>query len=259
MAASVLITGAGGLIGSLVLRHWSNPAFVPLPVRSADTDLLVPGNAARLVDTVRPDNVVHLAWCASGTAGYRHSDDNARWLSASLELHQACRATGAAFWATGTVVDQEDEPVDAYAAAKSELRGRLTADVQAGAIGWLRPFYVFDETAGMPSLVAHALEARRSGTPVQLQTPGRTHDFVHAYDVARAVEVAVTHGLTGEVPIGCGSPHRVSDLVDALGVAWLPTADADTSTAHAEDVADLTRLRNLGWVPTRTEEFFGHD
>ncbi len=125
MAASVLITGAGGLIGSLVLRHWSDPAFAPVPVRSADIDLLVPGAAARLVETVRPDLVVHLAWCASGPPATATPTTTPDGSPPAWSCVTACRATGTAFWPTGTVVDREDSPVDAYAAAKTELRRRL--------------------------------------------------------------------------------------------------------------------------------------
>jgi nucleoside-diphosphate-sugar epimerase len=259
VAATVLITGARGLIGSQLMRHWSHPGFELVPVRHADIDLLVPGAAERLVEGTRPSHVLHLAWCASGTPGYRHSTENGRWLRFSLELHEACRASGATFWATGSVVDRESRPPDAYAAAKSELRRRLRQPVEDAAIGWLRPFYVFDEQAGAPALVALALEARRRGTPIDLATPHSSHDFVHVYDVARAVEVAVTHGLTGEIPIGSGTPHRVSELVDALGVHWEPSTSPSTSATHVDEVADPTRLTVLGWAPTRTKEFFGDD
>ena len=95
MAAVALITGASGLIGRHVIAQWDVDGLTALPVDHAADDLLEPGVAAALVERERPAVVVHLAWSASGTPGYRHSADNERWLRSSLELVRACEAHGA--------------------------------------------------------------------------------------------------------------------------------------------------------------------
>jgi nucleoside-diphosphate-sugar epimerase len=204
--------------------------------------------------------VVHLAWCASGDAGYRTSADNDRWVTAGVELRDACRATGARLWATGTVVDRETDPQDAYTASKAALRRLLAADIDSGEIGWLRPSYVFDEVGRRPALLAHALAAHDRGESAELRTPGSVHDFVHVTDVARAVLTAVAADCRGEVAIGSGRVRSVAALVEALGVAWhpSPTAPAAGST-QAGTAADISRLTDVGWTPRRTEELFGHE
>ena len=102
MAAHALITGASGLVGSWVLHHWGDTGTTPLPVRHADVDLLVPGAAGRPRGRGRePTQVVHLAWSASGRPDYRTTDDNDRWVDATLELVGAARAAGAGVWLTG--------------------------------------------------------------------------------------------------------------------------------------------------------------
>lgn len=258
MADPVLITGATGLLGSWVVRHWPRTEPPLHVVRREDADLLAPGAAAALVRSVRPGAVVHLAWVASGTPGYRGSADNDRWVAASLELHAACAELGVPLWATGTVVDDEPDPADAYTAAKVALRRELEPAIAAGTIGWLRPAYVFDEAAGRPAVVAAALAARAEGAPVTLQTPDIAHDFVHASDVGAAVVAAVRNGCTGYLPVGSGRVRRVADLVTALGVAWRRGADAP-AVSHTEAPAAIGWLHDLGWHPTTTEEFFADD
>lgn len=258
MAAHVLITGATGLLGSWVVRHWPASAPPLHVVRRGEVDLLVPGAASALVHTIRPAAVVHLAWAASGTPGYRDSPDNDRWVAATLELHAACAEVGAGLWATGSVVDDDAAPADAYTASKVALRRQLEPAIAEGTIGWLRPAYVFDETAGRPAVVAAAIAARAAGTEVTLQTPETAHDFVHASDVGTAVIAAVQHGRTGYLPVGSGRVRRVADLVSALGVTWRTGADAQ-AVSHAEDAVDVGWLHDLGWHPTTTEEFFTHE
>lgn len=262
-AARALITGASGLVGSWVLRHWDVPGLEAVPLGSADADLLAPNAMTHLLAEHQADAVVHLAWSASGRADYRETDDNERWRAATLELVDAAEHTGTPLWLTGTVVDDAgaDAP-DAYSRAKAALRRDVADRVAAGQVGWLQPFYVFDEVRRRPGVVAHALAAAERGEPVTLQTPDTTHDFVHASDVGRAVVTAVRHALRGEVPIGSGRLRTVAALVTALGVPWTPSSQTNqpaAEPAHAEHAADVARLRAVGWAPTRTEELFTDD
>jgi nucleoside-diphosphate-sugar epimerase len=252
----VLLTGAGGLIGAWAQRHWPESGPEMVPVRAADVDLLQPGAAAGLLDRLRPSHVVHLAWSASGQAGYRHSDDNARWVASTLDLHTACRDAGVRLWLTGTVVDVSPSGTDLYTRAKADLRAAVESDIDAGVIGWLRPFYVIDETRGRPAVVAQAVEAARRGETLGLLTPDARHDFVHASDVGSAVVHAVLGGRTGYLPVGSGRLHRVADLVAALGARWQATTDTAPTTTHADAAADIRWLEADGWTPTRTRELF---
>ena len=259
MAAHTLITGASGLIGTWVERHWPDDASTLVPVRHADVDLLAPGAAADLVARTTPAQVVHLAWSASGSADYRTSDDNERWVDATLELVEAARAAGSAVWLTGTAVDDTTDAADAYTGAKALLKQELAPLVEQSAIGWLRPYYVFDEARRRPALVDLATDARERGGTLHLRSPDQHHDFVHASDVGRAIAMAVSHGLAGEVPIGSGRLRSVADLVTRVGAPWsADPVDHDTPPTHSGETADTTRLAALGWAPTRTEEFFTH-
>lgn len=241
--ATALITGASGLIGRALLTRWDVAGVDAVPVRHRDSDLLRPGAAVDLITRARPDVVVHLAWCASGTPRYRTSTDNAAWVAATLELWDACRAAGTHLVATGTVLDAGAgaHAADAYTRAKSRLRAALGGHRQ---LTWLRPHYVFSPADRRPRLVADVL----AGEP--LGTPRAAHDFVHVDDVARAIVDVVRHRLAGPVDIGSGCLRTVAGLARALG------ADLPDEIAESGTVADIEPLRRLGWSPTTTTEFF---
>ena len=260
MAATALITGAHGLLGSHVMATWDMPGLAARPARGDGRayDLLEPGTSTRMLDELQPDVVVHLAWVASGTPGYRTSPDNERWVHATAALTTACLDRGIRFVGTGTVIESGmPDPDDLYATAKHTIRQRLAADIDAGRITWIQPFYVFDPEAGRPALVADAIRARDSGTLVALRSPYSEHDFVHARDVGTAIVASVRAGLVGQIPVGSGRLHRVCDVASALGATWKESAGSSTTVSHAERAADTGKLRAAGWRPTSTEEFFG--
>ena len=98
------------------------------------------------------------------------------------------------------------------------------------------------------------------GLPITLLTPDSRHDFVHLDDVASAVAVAARHRLGGEIEIGSGRLRSVRDLVEALGVSWRAgEPPPHGTTTHAHEAANVTRLLDLGWSPTTTEELFPGD
>ena len=258
MAAVALITGASGLIGRHVVEQWDIDGLRATAVDHARDDLLQPGAAAALVERERPAVVVHLAWAASGTADYRHSPDNERWVRASLELAGACDGVGATLVATGTSLDRASAPADAYSASKVRLWTEFEPAVAAGALTWVRPYYVIDPERRRPALIEHALAAQDAGVPVVLRTPESGHDFIHAADVGGAIVLTVRRGLRGEVPIGSGRLRRVRDLVAALGIEWEASHEpAGAEAGHLNEVADTRRLLELGWTPARTDELFG--
>jgi hypothetical protein len=70
------------------------------------------------------------------------------------------------------------------------------------------------------------------------------------------VLAAVRHDLRGIVPIGTGQTRFVHELIEALGVEWVPTIGADKLGPQYHEAADMRRLRALGWTPYQTERLF---
>ena len=217
MAGHVLITGAGGLIGRSV--HEALPVGLEVrAARSADVDLLEPGAFADLIQATRPGAVIHLAWVASSTPGYRTSPDNSRWRAATREAVSAAADAGIPFIATGSAVDALPG-ADAYTVAKAGLRTDLTDLIGTGRLTWLRPYYVFDPAAPSPAVLRAALDAQQRGEKVRLREPYARHDFVHVRDVALAVVAVLENRLTGVVDVGLGALTAVHTLVEKFGAS----------------------------------------
>src|SRR5258708_4086554 len=97
----VLVTGASGFIGRHCLPYLLEAghevhavARTPLKISGPvwhSADLLSPGASSRLISSVKPTAVLHLAWYTAH-GEYWSSSENLRWVQASLELIQATAA-----------------------------------------------------------------------------------------------------------------------------------------------------------------------
>jgi nucleoside-diphosphate-sugar epimerase len=249
--AGVLITGASGLIGRRVVEAFqADPPEALVALGRADVDLLEPGAWTRLLDELRPDTVIHLAWSASALPDYRDHADNWRWAETTISAAAMAVERGIQFLGTGTSVDIVPAQ-DTYSRSKSAVRDALAKPIAAGELAWLRPFYVFDEQRPSPAVLRAALAAKSSGQRVALASPHARHDFIHALDAGTAIRTAVRARLTGALDIGSGALVAVADLVEAYGCEWV-AGGVPSPAAGTGSVADVTALRAAGWKPDHT-------
>jgi GDP-4-dehydro-6-deoxy-D-mannose reductase len=112
----------------------------------------------------------------------------------------------------------------------------------------------------LPSLVARALEARRTGQSVRIGNTDVIRDFLHVEDVVSAYISLVSRGHPGEVYNVCsGVGVRVGDLAqDVLSAAGVRAPlDVDPALQRAVDVPVLVgsnaKLRAAtGWAPVKS-------
>jgi UDP-glucose 4-epimerase len=219
-----------------------------------DFDLLGSGAADRVLDGVRPEVVLHLAWVASGTPGYRNHPDNPDWARATVELARACRARGIWFIGTGTVAELEEHPADAYTRAKARTFHSLGPDIEGGSLTWLRPHYVFDPDLGRPEVMGEIRRAIVEDRTPDLRSPESAHDFVHVRDVAAAVRAVLASELRGLVPIGSGRNHSVAQLAAAAGASGVQAQRLPQAVDRF--TADTSRLEAVGWSAEWTKGYF---
>ena len=89
----VLLTGASGFIGRHVVPLLKSREFEVHAISRSRADLLIPGVAAALVESIRPTHLLHLAWNAE-PGRFWTAPDNLDWVAASLGLHRSFAALG---------------------------------------------------------------------------------------------------------------------------------------------------------------------
>jgi nucleoside-diphosphate-sugar epimerase len=276
-----LVTGATGFIGRHTLSRLAERGFdVHAVARSMPpdrseatwhtTDLLEPGAAERLVRTIRPSHLLHLAWFAT-PGEFWSSPENHRWVEASTTLIREFAAAGGKRvvvagtcaeydWNSGLCVEGETplEPATLYGHCKHVLHERTQQLAREAGIAaaWGRIFFVYGPHEHPDRLVASVICSLLRGAEARCSHGQQVRDFLHVADVADAFVALVASDAAGPVNIASGSPTRVRDIVElvaaAIGRRDLLRFGA-VSTPPGDPpvlVADVRRLREeLGWVP----------
>lgn len=282
----VLITGAGGFLGSHVAAELAGrghavaalvrPASAPgrLDPLAGHIDVvrgdLCDGMAlAALLDAVRPEAVVHLAWDGVGNAA-RNAPGQARNIAATLDLLAAAADSGArVFLGAGSQAEygpreraiREDEathPTTLYGHAKLAaglMAGQLAA-ARSLRFAWLRVFSTYGPGDNPGWLIPDLIGRLRRGERMAL-TPGEQRwGFLHARDAAAAFRTVLEDaGASGVFNLGSpdAPPLRdtitmLRDLVDPrvpLGFGDIPYRPDQVMRLQA----DVGRLAALGWTP----------
>lgn len=279
----ILLTGATGFVGSAFLRRalerGHTVASLVSPGKSAPA---VPGGEAchqvlrgtladapwDQIEVFRADSCVHAAWIT--TPGiYLESPENDLFLRWSQEfLARFFAGGGKHVVGLGTCVEYRMErrllseaespaaPATRYARCKDQLRVSLEEMARgAGAVAcWARLFYPYGPREHPERLCSQLIRKMRQGERPVLATPNSVKDYIHIEDVAEALLALVENRAGGIYNVGSGSETAISRiagiLAGKLGAA-VPTAAEVATPAAAADyvVADVARLRALGWSP----------
>ncbi|HYA71718.1 MAG TPA: NAD(P)-dependent oxidoreductase [Roseiarcus sp.] len=215
-------------------------------------DLLQEDAARALIAAVRPQAVLHLAWCV--TPGQFWTDPaNLDWVGASLRLAgAAAEGDVRRFVAVGTCYEY-DWPADdpcvegvtpirahmLYDAAKAALASILRAyfaptDVR---FAWARLFYLYGPGEDARRFVPSVARALARGEPARCTRGAAVRDFLDVRDAGAALAKLVAADYSGDVNIGSGAPTRISELAERLAEA-----------------AGRRDLLELGALPDRADE-----
>jgi nucleoside-diphosphate-sugar epimerase len=275
---TVLVTGASGFVGrhtlgALAARGFTIHAVSSHAVSLAGAqhhicDLLDPTAATDLIEELRPSHLLHLAWFAQPKL-YWDSEENLRWLEASLRIARAFRRAGgfrlvvagtcAEYEWNGTICSEQTSrvaPATLYGASKHALQLALSAwaDEVGLSFGWARLFLLYGPHEYASRLVPSAIRAALDKAAIPCTAGTQVRDFQHVADAAGALTALLDSDVRGSVNIASGRPVPVKDVVDAiadqLDAHHLVELDAISLGADEPALlaADITRLRDeVGW------------
>ena len=277
----VLVTGASGFIGRHCLPALIRRGFevhgVSRDGKDDDsvywhrTDLLDRQQVLELVSRVRPTHLLHLAWYAV-PGSYLTSDQNLRWVQASLDLLQAfasvggrrvvCAGSCAEYEWRGTAPLSETEtplkPGTLYGSCKHVLRMLVEAYAKPAGISaaWGRIFFLYGPNEYESRLVASVIRALLRGEIARCTHGDQVRDFLYVGDVADALVALLDSEIEGAINIGSGIPISLRNLIyeigeqlgrqDLIRLNALPAAPDEPPVL----VAEIKRLtEELGWHP----------
>lgn len=269
----LLVTGATGGIGRRLrarLEHDGGHHAVFLGGRSDGIDLEDVDALRAVVDTTRPDVVIHLAAMTGGACEAEPDRARAVNIAATAVLAEACDAAGvgrlvfastaALYGDKGNAPVAEDGPLaltSTYAQTKKAAEDALAAASASSATlstVALRIFNVFGET--LENSLVTRLRRSSQEHPVGLNgLDAFVRDYVHVEDVVDSILLSIAASLPAPhaaINIGSGVPTSNRMLVEQIEAArpvWITVGEerqsyscADISLAH-----DI-----LGFDPRRT-------
>ncbi len=285
----IIVTGGAGFIGSAVidkLQREANELFVidnlsfgsRAFVRIADdhffnTDILNKPEVDRIVDSIKPDIIIHLAaihfipYCNQHP--YESSNINILGTTHILEAAKRNKVKQFFFASTAAVYPIYDEavsethatgPMDIYGLSKlvgEHLCNEFYMDTKIPTIV-CRFFNAFGPNETNPHLIPEIQQQVNSGLrKIKLGNLTPKRDFIHTSDMANAVHVLLNKIDSGihTYNLGRGIEYSVTEIVDSFARQIGEKIEIEVDPARVRKVermhllADVSKLKSIGWQP----------
>lgn len=277
--ARILVTGSSGFLGYHITRHLNMEGHTvigvdkrPMTKWIPDSFLLTDVNDLTYRDLMGIDYVVHLAWRTNIPDCSRHPEESTRqnidMTIHLLEVAKEAKVKKVFFPSTASLYgklptpweeDMVGQPIEHYSWQK--LSCEIACQMYASSLGLDtvigRFFQVYGRHQREDTALAAFLKAKKNHMPITLtetmaQSSFRSgqRDFIHAEDLARAVETLLLAPTeTGGVyNVASGTVHTMEEIAEAVGgeVKWIPRREWEVERHQGS----IDRLVELGWSPT---------
>ena len=269
----VLVTGAGGFIGSAVARklvtdgHEVTAVLSPVSGLERLTDIvdalkivradLVSADLTRLTTDVKPDACIHLAWYVDPDRYLTATGENLMSLAAGIRLVSALETTGCPRLVLAGTCLEGNRPAPhpgetIYAASKSALhRVAMCLERMSVVCGHIFSLYGRAEkpTRVVPRVIQACLERR----PIDVTSGEQTRDFLHVDDVAAGLAALAMSDIRGGVDVCSGRNTPLRDVFAAIEAAAgasgvIRLGGRSRPPGEPSVIAgDVSTLTGLGW------------
>lgn len=281
----ILITGASGFIGRALIDclvgHSDSELHAVTRNRTKDAlsqhltwhecCLLDKTSVVKLFSELRPEVLIHLAWCADhGT--YWKDPANFDWLGSNLFIARCFvryggrraifAGTSAEYdWSAFAALNETYTPLrpqQLYGSCKLSAFWAIKSFFEQEGISWawarfFNPFGPYEDRRRLIPKVCLNLLA---GQTLDFDAALSQRDFLHVEDVGSALAALAQSEVQGPVNVASGEATSIRDLVLALARLMQKVHMVNFSgIQEAADavVADVSRLRaEVGWSPQRS-------
>lgn len=281
-AKRLLITGASGFIGRAVtaamarrpgwevyaLTSGRRKVDMPAGGRVVSADLRQAEQCEALMEQLRPEAVIHLAWNLEGR-DFLTVDENLRWLEISLGLLRAFNRYGTGerrFLFSGSSSEygyrqqicREDGPTfpeDLYGTCKLQFTNvaRTFSHIYGIRFADVRFFSIYGPgESHLLHIIPVEIDAMLRGQPFVCKGPNNVWDYVYIDDAAEAMARVLESGYCGCVNVGYGPVSMrevtsvIAELTDGKDRLSFENEDAPGRTL----IADTRLLREeIGFTP----------
>ena len=266
---TVLVTGAGGLLGSHLVPMLEAEGHDVIPTGRDLIDLSRPLDPSKLPRKI--DAVVYLAQSSRFREFPETADDifqvNTGQALRLLDFARRAGASNFVYASTGGVYAASPdpltetsplaEPMGFYPASKRAAEVLAEAFAPHLHVALLRYFFIYGAGQKREMLIPRLVDSVREGRPVALQgEQGLRINPVHAGDAARATAAAVR--LTQSATINVAGPETLSirAMCETIGtrVGREPVFTHDFDATPPALIADTRRMAELLVAPTQRFE-----
>jgi nucleoside-diphosphate-sugar epimerase len=214
------------------------------------------------IEAFAPQTCIHCAWVATPGV-YLTSIENFDLADQTLSFAEGLIDRNLEkFIGLGTCLEYKpcDQPLHEHSARSDEpfpyTQSKLTvcerlSDLIADRFAWLRIFYAYGPGEHEARFISSAIRTLLRGETLHIRRPEDLVDYIHVEDIASAALTTARTPAVGHFNVGSGKPRSVRDVATLIAEYckrpdFVTFADSGNPSSR---IADLARLREIGWEP----------